>query len=191
MGNREALLEGAKQCLVEKGFDRTTVRDIASAAGVSMAAIGYHYGSREALLRQALFVSLHEWDAGLKESLASLDTPPGSGRFAAVWRLLIEHFQNERRLWMASFELFLHAQRSPDLLEEYAEGQPGAFAGMAALATGEVEETLSDEVVRSVGAVQLALVSGVVMQWLSSPETAPGPEEIAAGLRALAATIDS
>ncbi|WP_026928745.1 TetR/AcrR family transcriptional regulator [Glycomyces tenuis] len=191
MGNREALLDGAKRCLLEKGYDRTTVRDIASAAGVSMAAIGYHYGSREALLQQALFTSLHDWDAGLKEALAALDAPRGSGRFAAIWNLLIEHFQRHRPLWMASFELFLQAQRSPELLEQYAKGQPGAFSAMAALATGEIEEDVSDETARTVGSVQLALVSGIVMQWLSNPDTAPGPAEIAAGLRGLVDTIDS
>jgi AcrR family transcriptional regulator len=54
MGNREALLSGAKQSLLEKGYDRSTVRDITAAAGgVSMAAIGYHFGSREALLTAA------------------------------------------------------------------------------------------------------------------------------------------
>lgn len=190
MGNREALLEGAKKCLLEKGYDRTTVRDIASAAGVSMAAIGYHYGSREALLQQALFISLHEWDSGLKDALSALDVPQGSGRFAAIWNLLIAHFQEHRTLWMASFELFLQAQRSPELMEQYAKGQPGAFSGMAALVTGEVEESVPDEVNRTVGAVQLALVSGLVMQWLSNPDTAPGPAEIAAGLRGIVDTID-
>ena len=50
MGNREALLEGAKHCLYEKGYARTTARDISTAAGTSLAAIGYHYRSTEALL---------------------------------------------------------------------------------------------------------------------------------------------
>ena len=54
MGNREELLRGAKQSLVENGWGRSTVRAIADAAGVSHAAIGYHFGSREALLTQAL-----------------------------------------------------------------------------------------------------------------------------------------
>ncbi|GAA5003457.1 hypothetical protein GCM10025734_40840 [Kitasatospora paranensis] len=61
MGNREDLLAGAKRCLYEKGYGRTTARDIASAAGVSLAAIGYHYGSKEALLTQATIQALGEW----------------------------------------------------------------------------------------------------------------------------------
>jgi hypothetical protein len=31
MGNREALLSGAKKSLLENGYDRTTVRDITAA----------------------------------------------------------------------------------------------------------------------------------------------------------------
>ncbi|WP_344481531.1 TetR/AcrR family transcriptional regulator [Glycomyces endophyticus] len=191
MGNREALLDGAKKCLLEKGYDRTTVRDIATAANVSMAAIGYHYGSREALLQQALFKSLEDWDAGLQAQLSRLDEPKGPKRFAAVWHLLIEHIRANPTMWTASFELFMQARRSPELAAVYAQGQPGATAAMAALATGEVEEDIDAETIRTVGAVQLALVSGVVMQWMSNPDTAPGPDEIAAGLRGLVASIDA
>jgi len=190
MGNREALLDGAKKCLLEKGYDRTTVRDIATAAGVSMAAIGYHYGSREALLQLALFSSLEDWDAGLQAQLGKLDAPRGPERFAAVWHLLIDHVKENRTMWMASFELFMQAQRSPELAAAYAHGQPGATAAMAALATGEIEETIDAETIRTVGAVQMALVSGVVMQWMSYPDAAPGPGEIAAGLKGLVAALD-
>jgi AcrR family transcriptional regulator len=190
MGNREALLEGAKQCLLEKGYDRTTVRDIATAAGVSMAAIGYHYGSRETLLQQALFASLEDWDAGLQAQLAKLDEPKGPKRFEAVWNLLIDHVKANRTMWMASFELFMQAQRTPELAETYAQGQPGATAAMAALATGEIEETIDAETIRTIGAVQMALVSGIVMQWMSYPDNAPDPQAIAAGLRGLVATLD-
>ena len=53
MGNREDLLAGAKRCLYEKGYASTTARDIATASGTSLAAIGYHFGSKEALMNQA------------------------------------------------------------------------------------------------------------------------------------------
>src|SRR6516225_8755418 len=68
MGNREALLAGAKRCLIEKGYARTTARDIAAASGVSLAAIGYHFGSKDALMNQAIYEFVGEWAVG---------TPPG------------------------------------------------------------------------------------------------------------------
>lgn len=71
MGNREKLLEAARQCLFAKGYERTTVRDLASAAGVSMAAIGYHFGSKEALLNQVLFEALDSGDQVFGEAGAT------------------------------------------------------------------------------------------------------------------------
>lgn len=59
MGHREDLLEGAKRCLLEKGFVRTTARDIVKESGANLASIGYHYGSKDALLAQA-YVALAE-----------------------------------------------------------------------------------------------------------------------------------
>jgi hypothetical protein len=39
--------------------------------------------------------------------------------------------------------------------------------------------------VRSVGAVQLALISGLMIQWLTDPEQAPSAADVLAGLRML------
>jgi AcrR family transcriptional regulator len=56
----------AEKCLLEKGYNRTTARDIVSSAGVSLAAIGYHFSSKEALLTEALLDSFGEWDQDLQ-----------------------------------------------------------------------------------------------------------------------------
>ncbi|MEN1888177.1 TetR/AcrR family transcriptional regulator [Streptomyces mirabilis] len=61
MGHREDLLEGAKRCLLEKGFVRTTARDIVKESGTNLASIGYHYGSKDALLTQAFVELVQEW----------------------------------------------------------------------------------------------------------------------------------
>lgn len=47
---REKILAAAKELFEEKGFDFTTVRDIALKADVNIALINYHFGSKEALL---------------------------------------------------------------------------------------------------------------------------------------------
>src|ERR1700735_991455 len=69
MSNRDALLLAAKKCLLEKGFNRTTARDIASEAGVSLAAIGYHFSSKEALLTEALLLACGDWDKDFRRLL--------------------------------------------------------------------------------------------------------------------------
>ena len=54
MGHKEDLLAGAKQCLREKGYANTTARDIVAASGTNLASIGYHFGSKDALMTQAI-----------------------------------------------------------------------------------------------------------------------------------------
>jgi len=51
---KERILDAAEQLLVEHGFGGTSIRGIASAAGVNLASINYHFGSKEALI-QAVF----------------------------------------------------------------------------------------------------------------------------------------
>jgi AcrR family transcriptional regulator len=185
MGNREDLLAGAKACLFEKGYARTTVRDIASTAGVSMAAIGYHFGSREALLNAALFQAMDEWGAELAEALAP-ETEEASGQYEALWTRLIALFHTHRRFWLASVESFVQAEYYPDLREQVTTAHGEGRRGMAALLLGVAEATLAEETVRTLGAVQSALVAGVMMQWLTDPDNAPTAAEITRGLRALA-----
>ncbi len=80
MSNRDALLLAAKKCLLEKGYNRTTARDIASAAGVSLAAIGYHFASKDALLTEALLLAFGEWDQELQQGSADRRfAPRGAG----------------------------------------------------------------------------------------------------------------
>src|SRR5690242_12568992 len=79
MGNREALLAGATQCLIERGWAHTTVRDIAAAAGVNHAAIGYHFGSKDALLTQALVAAVE----ALGDELANTPADPPERRWQA------------------------------------------------------------------------------------------------------------
>ncbi|MFI6522239.1 TetR/AcrR family transcriptional regulator [Spirillospora sp. NPDC050679] len=188
MGNREDLLEGAKKCLREKGYDRTSVRDIATTAGVSMAAIGYHYGSREALLNQALFALLDEWGDRMGRVLPPAEDGREAARdFGRLWEGLITEFAAAPELWLASVELFMQAQRQPDLREALASGVAHGWRGMAGIVENVPEESVSERSARTVGMVQSALVTGVMVQCLSDPANAPTAAEVLEGLRALAA----
>jgi AcrR family transcriptional regulator len=85
MGNREDLLAGALECLKTKGWTRTTVRDIAAAAGVNHAAIGYHFGS--GALIEAFTQAIEAWGAGPRARSAPPWPPAGPRRQRGVGRL--------------------------------------------------------------------------------------------------------
>ncbi|MCF5816969.1 TetR family transcriptional regulator, partial [Pseudomonas sp. PA-1-2A] len=50
----ERILDAAEQLFAEKGFAETSLRLITSKAGVNLAAVNYHFGSKKALI-QAVF----------------------------------------------------------------------------------------------------------------------------------------
>ncbi|WP_030187148.1 TetR/AcrR family transcriptional regulator [Streptomyces violaceorubidus] len=192
MGNREDLLAGARRCLEEKGWARTTVRDITAASGgVSMAAIGYHFGSREGLLNAALIETIEEWGASVGRSLASFGAPEATAaeRYEAMWDRIIASFSTHRALWLASVEAVTQAEHSGELRRHLADGQAQGRRGIAALLTGADEAAVGDEDTRTLGTVQMALLSGLIMQWLTDPEHTPTGADIVAGLRTLAHTV--
>ena len=91
MGHKEDLLAGAKKCIYEKGYARTTARDIVAASGTNLASIGYHYGSKEALLNRAMFEAIDEVGEELVRAITAgvgPDAPPEQ-RFAAFWSLSV------------------------------------------------------------------------------------------------------
>ncbi|MEU6106685.1 TetR family transcriptional regulator [Streptomyces flaveolus] len=51
---REAILSAARTCFAERGFDSTSLRRIAEAAGVDQSLVHHFYGTKESLFLQAL-----------------------------------------------------------------------------------------------------------------------------------------
>jgi len=51
---REKILDVAERLFAARGIESVTLRDVTSAAGVNLAAVHYHLGSREELLREIL-----------------------------------------------------------------------------------------------------------------------------------------
>ncbi|GAA3700411.1 TetR/AcrR family transcriptional regulator [Nonomuraea antimicrobica] len=184
MGNREDLLAGAKRCLIEKGYSRTTARDIATASGVSLAGIGYHFGSKEALMNEALFEAMQEWGDELAATLAA-DVRAGAApleRFEAAWDRVVESFARLRPLWVTQFELLGQIDHVPEVREQLVRAIKEARAGLAELFEG-VEQGADPERERLTGTVYQAMLTGFLSQWLLDPDSALSGSEVVAALR--------
>src|SRR5258706_5167560 len=48
------ILDAAEQLFMEHGFEATSMRQLTSAAGVNLAAVNYHFGSKEELFQAVL-----------------------------------------------------------------------------------------------------------------------------------------
>jgi len=75
----ERILDAAEALFAERGFAETSLRTITSTAGVNLAAVNYHFGSKKELI-QAVFARFltplcRELDDTLNELMAASDRP--------------------------------------------------------------------------------------------------------------------
>ncbi len=188
MGNREALLAGAKRCLYERGYTRPTSRDIAAAAGVSMGAISYHFGSREALLHEALIQANVEWGAEVDAAIEA-DAERGESpaeHFERIWSRMIDSLASHRGLWAATLEAFSQTDHAPQVRAQLAAALAQARVGLARVfhPTG-----LTADEEWKLGSSYQALLTGLALQWLLDPERSLSGRDLADALRTMAARV--
>ncbi|QBF30808.1 TetR/AcrR family transcriptional regulator [Thalassococcus sp. S3] len=69
---RERILNEAERLFAERGYDGTSVRNVASAAGLQLQAIGYHFGPKESLFETVVERRAVVLNAMREDALATL-----------------------------------------------------------------------------------------------------------------------
>ncbi|NEE02582.1 TetR/AcrR family transcriptional regulator [Phytoactinopolyspora halotolerans] len=185
MGHREDLLEGAKRCLYEKGYARTTARDIVAASGTNLGSIGYHFGSKEALLNTALIEAMRDMAREFTRLSAEDLSDLGWEDMATGWTRVVGRFDEYRPLLVSQIEAWAQAERSEELRTQLAEHYQQEITHGATL-TRQYYDTPDDRTAWAVSAVITALADGLVLQWLIDPGRAPSGRDVATALRAVA-----
>ncbi|MEY2408041.1 MAG: hypothetical protein QOF48_711 [Verrucomicrobiota bacterium] len=84
---RARILDGAEELFSERGFDRVSIRDITRKAGVNLASINYHFGSKEDLIAAVFERRVVPVNAA---RLAALDDLRQSGRKKSHLEAILE-----------------------------------------------------------------------------------------------------
>ncbi|SBT89002.1 transcriptional regulator, TetR family [Streptomyces sp. DI166] len=137
---RTALLEAAVRVVAKGGLRKLTYRAVAEEAGVTHGLVVHHFGSRDALIEEAV---THAIRTSLKDSTLGI----GNGRPADFATGLTRMVQSGPELQAFQYELLLEARRRPELLthlrslyEEYFEATRSELARML---PGPVDRGLS------------------------------------------------
>ena len=181
MGHREALLAGARRCLLERGYTRTTARDLVAASGTNLASIGYHFGSKEALLHGALQQCFDEYVEQVARIVFADPSATPLQRVRASWEALVSMSEQYRPLMVAFFEALAQAERVPQLKAQLAECYEQLRATVAGMVRTAVAG-LPEPAVRQVASFLIAVYDGLQLQWLLDPQRAPDPGELMAAL---------
>lgn len=186
MGNREDLLAGARRVIEERGVAKATARDIATEAGVSLAAIGYHFGSKEQLITEALIDALGTGIGdGMDELIREGSGLPLPAAFAHLWNGMPAIFENNRGSLLASLENTLRIVRDPDTGAQMRGAVDGASADIADQFAAAHPELDADQA-RAVADLSFAMVQGFALIWLVNPDGIPSGDRLAEAVRVLA-----
>jgi AcrR family transcriptional regulator len=117
---RDALLDAAMLAFARLGFRSANLREIAQAAGVNQALIGYHFRSKEGLYLAVFERMIRQMRQGFDPLLARIGQmleapgPPGVQRYLTPLLTLLEamlvHMVHEHPAWA---ELIVREQLSP------------------------------------------------------------------------------
>lgn len=184
ISNREQLIQGAITCLQDKGFARTTARDIAAASGANLASIGYHFGSKEALLNEALIRIFIERNAHVgRATFAKQDASPLE-RLRATFVAVTQLFEEHRPLLVAFVEAIAQAEHSPELRAQMASHYRDARKAVAEMIRSSLgpsaERMRTDPEVFA--SFLIATFDGLVIQWLLDSRNTPDGDRLLTSL---------
>ena len=123
---KERLLDAGEALIAAEGFDGATLRQVTSAAGVNLAAVNYHFGNKEGLLRAVLVRRIGPINA---ERLAKLDdlesraTPPTLAEVTEAFLLpmLAMHHDEKGRAFIRRLLARFYTDQGPEWLPFFAE----------------------------------------------------------------------
>jgi len=93
---RQRLLDAACQVFAERGFDGASVRDIVERAGANVAAVNYHFGSKEGLYLEVLRGTCRA--SGDKLAMLGHDGPPEQ-RILGFVQGFLQHLLRDANPW--------------------------------------------------------------------------------------------
>jgi AcrR family transcriptional regulator len=173
---RAQLLEAARVCVRQRGLAGATSRQITHAAGANLAAITYHFGSKDTLIAEALFGELQQFVQPALDALAGPGSP--ADLMLGVVQQLLQQFERSKDDALVYLDALLMAARHPDTQQRALDMYSaigGQLAGVIADLIGQglipgwvVPEAMSSLIV--------AVANGIVLQTQLDPT---GPDHVA------------
>lgn len=86
----ERILDAAEQLFAEHGFAETSLRAITSHAGVNLAAVNYHFGSKKALIQAVFSRFLEPFTTNLARALSQINGENNTPDLEASLHMLVD-----------------------------------------------------------------------------------------------------
>lgn len=163
--NRAALIEGTIRCLDRLPADQVTARAIAKESGANLSSINHHFGSKDALITEAIVTGLDRWLEEISNRLSSIGPKHPWTRFLTAAEAVESTRRNHGRLATSFVAALARAPHDPAVRSVIRRGVSRTRPEIARLIDlGE------DEVGSDAGGLVLSMFYGLLLQDLIDPE---------------------
>jgi len=177
--HRTRLLAAARELLRERAYGDITARDLVAASDTNLGSIGYHFGSKEALLNEAIGLALEEW----AETIIGLTSPaqePAPLAWLGPLRAVLDDYESIRPYYQAFIEALARSARSPALRRQLADHYNRQRDRVASWLTAASSGAITPQQARHLSSVLIGAVDGLLIQSFIDPGDVPAIRDLAA-----------
>jgi AcrR family transcriptional regulator len=184
VGHREQLLAAARTLLETKGYAHITARDLVAESRTNLASIGYHFGSKAALLNRAIEDAFAEWARQLADLVMADPQATPLQRAWTTWATVCDALPARRPLLQAYVEALAQAQRQPELHRDLARHMDDLRAMVAERVAVSLDDGTepTDPRCKAVASFVVAVCDGLAIQCLLDPSATPAGHDLITGL---------
>ncbi|HEY4810449.1 MAG TPA: TetR/AcrR family transcriptional regulator [Solirubrobacteraceae bacterium] len=177
--HRTRLLLAARSLLRERAYGKITARDLVAASNTNLGSISYHFGSKEALLNEAIGLALEEWAETIGQTIRANTSGGPMGLMASSLSLMLDAQESILPYYNAFIEALARSARSPELRAQLAAHYNRQRERIA----GWIEESMPDRLSavqsRHLASLLLATADGMLVQAFVSADDTPTSAELA------------
>jgi len=185
---RDRLLRAAWVVVRDEGLDAATSRRITDRAAANLQSITYHFGSKDALLGEALVGQLRAWSEPLADAVQSApDDPDRDATVASAVASMLVRFAEQGDDVRAILRALLSDRQLPSVRDAFARWLTDFRAVVVTSMTTQQNAGLipDDTDIRALAGVFTALGLGVIAQSDLDPDAPPTADLVAQFLRLL------
>jgi AcrR family transcriptional regulator len=162
--NRSNLIEGTLRCLERLPSERITARAIAQESGANLASIGYHFGSKDNLVTEAVIEGLDRWLDEVESGLGDLASAEPAARYRRAGEIVEASRRRHTGLAKNFIGALAKAQNDRRVRETLVAGFRRTRPNVAALL-----DLGSDQAGEDAAGLVLAQFTGLLFQALLDP----------------------
>jgi AcrR family transcriptional regulator len=178
--HRVRLLHAARTLLRERDYGNITARELVAASHTNLGSIGYHFGSKEALLNEAIGLALEEW----VEEIGRVTRDAGSQGLAALMSTslvaALDDYESIRPYYHAYIAALARSAHSPALREQLAAHYTRQRDRIADWISNALGGALAGNQARHLASMMIATADGMLIQKFVDPHDTPSSRQLAA-----------